>query len=102
MVIVLSCSKNYNLYKLDSGFVLLKTFMAVLMSIFFEVILEYLKSFINNLNFSRTNSSQTWGHYVKKIYNSTDYRRSMKPFFIDIHNTFGLGQTNWADKFWGI
>jgi hypothetical protein len=32
---------------------------------------------------------------------TTDYGRPMKPFFIEIP-TFGLGQTNWADKFWGI
>jgi hypothetical protein len=25
----------------------------------------------------------------------------MKPFFIE-SRTFGLGQTNWTDKFWGI
>jgi hypothetical protein len=29
----------------------------------------------------------------------TDYGRPMKPLFIE---TFGLGQTIWADKFWGI
>ena len=29
----------------------------------------------------------------------TDYGRPMKPFFIE--QTFGLEQTNWADKFWG-
>ena len=27
-----------------------------------------------------------------------DYGRPLKPFFIEI----GIGQTNWADKFWGI
>ena len=30
---------------------------------------------------------------------TTDYRRPMKHFFI---KTLGLGQTIWADKFWGI
>jgi hypothetical protein len=32
---------------------------------------------------------------------TTDYGRPIKPFFIETR-TFGLGQTNWADKFWGI
>jgi hypothetical protein len=32
---------------------------------------------------------------------STDYGRPMKPFSLK-SQTFGLGQTNWADKFWGI
>ena len=31
-----------------------------------------------------------------------DYGRPMKPFFSLKSRTFGLGQTNWADKFWGI
>ena len=31
----------------------------------------------------------------------TDYGRPMKPFFMKFR-TFVLGQTNWADKFWGI
>ena len=31
----------------------------------------------------------------------TDYGHQMKPFFIKILN-FGLGQTIWTDKFWGI
>ena len=26
----------------------------------------------------------------------------MKPFFSSKFQTFGLGQTNWADKVWGI
>ena len=30
-----------------------------------------------------------------------DYGRPMKPFFIEIP-IFGLGQTIWANKFWGI
>ena len=30
-----------------------------------------------------------------------DYGRSIKPFLM-IFLTFGLGQTNWVDKFWGI
>jgi hypothetical protein len=32
---------------------------------------------------------------------SMDYGRPMKPFFMK-SRTLGLGQTNWADKFWGI
>ena len=31
----------------------------------------------------------------------TDYGRPMKPFSLK-SRTFGLGQTNWADQFWGI
>ena len=31
----------------------------------------------------------------------TDYGRPMKPFSLK-SQTFGLGQTNWANKFWGI
>ena len=31
----------------------------------------------------------------------TDYGRSMKPFLLK-SIPFGLGQTNWANKFWGI
>jgi hypothetical protein len=31
----------------------------------------------------------------------TDYGCPMKPFSLK-SRTFGLGQTNWADKFWGI
>ena len=31
---------------------------------------------------------------------STDYGRPMKPLLKS--RTFGLGQTNWADKFWDI
>ena len=31
----------------------------------------------------------------------TDYGRPMKPFSSN-SQTFGLGQTIWADKFWGI
>ena len=30
-----------------------------------------------------------------------DYGRPMKPFSLK-SQTFGLGQTNWANKFWGI
>jgi hypothetical protein len=30
-----------------------------------------------------------------------DYRRPLKPFSLK-SQTFGLGQTIWADKFWGI
>ena len=26
----------------------------------------------------------------------------MKPFFIEIPNFWAWGQTNWADKFWGM
>ena len=32
----------------------------------------------------------------------TDYGCPMKPFFSSKSQTFGLGQTIWADKFWGI
>ena len=32
----------------------------------------------------------------------TDYGRPMKPFFIEILNFWAGGQTNWADKFWGM
>ena len=32
---------------------------------------------------------------------STDYGHPMKPLFLK-SRTFVLGQTNWADKFWGI
>ena len=32
----------------------------------------------------------------------TDYERPMKHFLKLKSQTFGLGQTNWADKFWGI
>ena len=32
----------------------------------------------------------------------TDYGRPMKPFFLSKSQIFGLGQTNWADKLWGI
>ena len=31
----------------------------------------------------------------------THYGRPMKPFSLK-SRIFGLGQTNWADKFWGI
>ena len=37
--------------------------------------------------------------HIRKCH-PTDYGRSMKPFSIEIQN--GLGQTNWADKFWSI
>ena len=33
---------------------------------------------------------------------ATDYERPMKPFFSSKYQNFGLGQTIWADKFWGI
>ena len=36
------------------------------------------------------------------IFCATDYGRQMKPFFSSKSQTFGLGQTIWADKFWGI
>ena len=32
---------------------------------------------------------------------SKDYGRPMKPFSLK-SRTFGFGQTDWADKFWGI
>ena len=32
---------------------------------------------------------------------SKDYGRPMKPFSLKL-DSFGLGQTNWADKFWGL
>ena len=35
------------------------------------------------------------------IYKTTDYGRPMKPFSAKFQ-TFGLGQTIWTDKFWGI
>ena len=36
-----------------------------------------------------------------RIHHPTDDGHPIKPFFIKIQK-FGLGQTNWADKFWGI
>ena len=36
------------------------------------------------------------------ILGAIDYGRPMKPFFLLKSRTFGLGQTIWADKFWGI
>ena len=32
----------------------------------------------------------------------TDYGSPMKPFFLLKSQTFGIRQTNWADKLWGI
>ena len=32
---------------------------------------------------------------------NTDYGRPMKPISLK-SRAFGIGQTNWADKFWGI
>ena len=33
---------------------------------------------------------------------STDYGHPERVFFFRKSQTFGLGQTNWAEKFWGI
>ena len=38
---------------------------------------------------------------ISLLPSGTDYGCPMKPFFIEIPN-FGLGQTIWTDKFWGI
>ena len=40
-------------------------------------------------------------HHHRSSLESTDYGRPIKPFLLK-SRTFGLGQTNWADKFWGV
>jgi hypothetical protein len=39
---------------------------------------------------------------LQRVGKITDYGRPMKPFFYQKSQTFGLGHTIWADKFWGI
>ena len=39
---------------------------------------------------------------IKKTLVATDYGHPERAFFLKKKQTFGLGQTNWAEKFWGI
>ena len=43
----------------------------------------------------------SWNSILWLTGQSTDIGRPMKPFLLK-SQTFGLGQTNWANKFWGI
>ena len=50
-------------------------------------------------SFDNSSWAKNCGKNCVEIVCFTDYGRPIKPFFIE---TFGLGLTIWADKYWGI
>ena len=53
------------------------------------------------LNFHRNDGQKIT--FMRNVMNmATDYGRPMKLFFSLKSRTFGQGQTNWDNKFWGV
>jgi hypothetical protein len=89
---------NSNCLSNQSKFV---SFFSCTWVLFHQKILDWLIFFLNSgfeaLEFVVGSGEQD----IYQNIQLTGYGRTMKPFSLK-SRTFGLGQTNWADKFWGI